>query len=107
MLIHPDTQLKYQLGVQDIANLIAAQAIELPAGTLEGHETSYQIRFDNVRKTAKELADLVIINTSGGGEVKLGDIARIENTFEKREERILPKDTQLTIHHPRRRFAGA
>lgn len=53
VLIHPDTQRKYQLGVQDIANLIAAQAIELPAGTLEGSETSYQIRFDNVRKTAE------------------------------------------------------
>lgn len=88
VLINPDTKLKYQLSVQDIANLIAAQAIELPAGTLEGSETSYQIRFDNVRKTAQELADLVIINSPGGGEIKLGDIARIENKFQNREERI-------------------
>jgi len=88
VLINPDTQLKYQLSVQDIANLIAAQAIELPAGTLEGSETSYQIRFDNVRKTAEELADLVIINSPGGGEIKLGDIARIEDKFEKREDRV-------------------
>ncbi len=88
VLIKPDTQLKYQLSVQDIANLIAAQAIELPAGTLEGSETSYQIRFDNVRKTAEELADLVILNSPSGGEIKLGDIARIEDRFEKREDRI-------------------
>ncbi len=88
VLIHPDTQRKYQLGVQDIANSIAAQAIELPAGTLEGSETSYQIRFDNVRKTVEELADLVILNSADGGEIKLGDIARIEEKFEKREERI-------------------
>lgn len=88
VLIHSDIQLKYQLGVQDIANLIAAQAIELPAGTLEGSETSYQIRYDNVRKTADELADLVIINSPNGGEIKLGDIARIEDRFENREERI-------------------
>ena len=88
VLIYPDTQLKYQLSVQDIANLIAAQAVELPAGTLEGSETSYQIRFDNVRKTAEELADLVIINSPNGGEIKLGDIARIEDKFEKREERV-------------------
>lgn len=88
VLIHPDTQLKYKLSVQDIANLIAAQAIELPAGTLEGNETSYQIRFDNVRKTAEELADLVILHSPNGGEIKLGDIARIEDKFEKREERI-------------------
>ena len=88
ILISPDTQLKYQLSVQDIANLVGAQAIELPAGTLEGSETSYQIRFDNVRKTAEELADLVILNSPNGGEIKLGDIARIVDKFEKREERI-------------------
>ena len=88
VLVHPDAQLKYQLSIQDIANLITAQAVELPAGILEGSETSHQIRFDNVRKTAQELADLVIINPPKGGEIKLGDIARIEDKFEKREERI-------------------
>ncbi|MCP4009612.1 MAG: efflux RND transporter permease subunit, partial [Proteobacteria bacterium] len=88
VLIHPDTQIKYQLGVQDIANLIAAQAIELPAGDLEGNETTYQIRFDNVRKTAAELTDLVILNSPEGGEIKLGDLARVVDRFEKNEERI-------------------
>ena len=88
VLIRPDTQQKYNLGVRDIAGLIAAQALELPAGILESTETSYQIRFDNARKTAAELADLVIINTPEGGEIKLGDIARIEDRFEKPEERI-------------------
>ncbi len=88
VLIHPDTQQKYQLGVQEIANLIAAQAVELPAGTLEGSEKLYQIRFDNVRKTAAELTDLVILNSAEGGEIKLGDIARVEDRFEKNEERV-------------------
>lgn len=88
ILIKPDTQLKYQLSVQDIANLIAAQSLELPAGTLSSDETEYQIRFENSRKTADELADLVIINTPKGGEIKLGDIATIEDQFEKLEERV-------------------
>jgi len=88
VLINPDTQLKYNLSIQNIADLIAAQAVELPAGTLEGSEASYQIRFDNVRKTAQELADLVIIDSDNGGEIKLGDIAHIEDKFEKRENRI-------------------
>ncbi|MCP4262005.1 MAG: efflux RND transporter permease subunit [Planctomycetes bacterium] len=88
VLVFPDTLLKYQLSVQDVANLIASQAIELPAGTLEADETSYQIRFDNVRKTAEELADLVILNTADGSEIKLSDIAHIVDKFEKREERV-------------------
>ena len=88
VLIDPDNLRKFQLSVQDIANLISAQALELPAGLLESRETSYQIRFDNVRKTAEELADLVFIHSPGGGEIRLGDIAKIEDKFEKREERI-------------------
>ncbi|MFW5450082.1 MAG: efflux RND transporter permease subunit [Methylophagaceae bacterium] len=88
VLIHPDTLLKYQLSVQDIANLIALQALDLPAGTLEGAETSYQIRFDNTRKTAADLADLVILNSADGGEIKLSDIARVEDKFEQREQRV-------------------
>jgi len=88
ILIRPDVQKMYGLGVNDIASLIAAQAIELPAGVLEARETSYQIQFDNVRKTADELADLIIINSPKGGEVKLGDIASIVDKFEKPEDRV-------------------
>jgi len=88
ILIQAEALKKYQLSVQDIANLIATQDLELPAGTLEATETSYQIRFDNVQKTADELANLVIINTEKGAEIKLGEIAKIVDKFEKPEERI-------------------
>jgi len=88
VLIHPDTQKKYNLSVQEIADLIAAQALELPAGILEATEASYQITFDNVRKTIDELSELVILNTAEGGEIRLGDIATIVDRFEDPEERI-------------------
>jgi len=88
VLVHPDTLLKYQLSVQDIANLISTQALDLPAGTLEGSETSYQIRFDNVRKTAQQLANLVLLNSADGAEIRLGDIARVVDKFEFEEDRV-------------------
>ena len=88
VLIRPAALRKYQLSVQDIATLIANQALELPVGLVETTETAYQIRFDNVRKTADELAKLVIINLDKGGEITLGDIATIKDKFEKPEERI-------------------
>ncbi len=88
VLIHPDTLLKYQLSVQDIANLITSQALDLPAGTLEGSQTSYQIRFDNVKKSAEELENLVLLNSADGAEIKLRDIARVVDRFEFQEERV-------------------
>jgi hydrophobic/amphiphilic exporter-1 (mainly G- bacteria), HAE1 family len=88
VLVRPDIQQKYKLSVQDIADLIASQALILPAGILQGTETSYQIRFDNVQKTVDELASLVIINTVDGGEITLGEIATIKDKFSNPEDRI-------------------
>jgi len=88
VLVDSETMLKYRLSIQSIANLIQTQAVDLPAGTIESVDKAYQIRFSNARKTVEELADLVILNTDLGGEIRLGDIARIEDRFDLEEERI-------------------
>lgn len=88
VLVKPEAMIKYGLSIQNIADLIKSQAIELPAGILETQNKSYQIRFDNARKNADELAALVILNTDKGGEIRLGDIARIEDEFESKENRV-------------------
>ncbi len=86
--VKPEVLVQYQLGVEDIANLIRRQAIELPSGQLESDDTTYQIRFENARRTADELADLVIIHSADGGEIQLGNIATIEDAFESMEQRV-------------------
>lgn len=88
ILIPPDTLKKYNLSIQDIATLVGAEVVDLPAGKLDAAETSYQIKFDNSAKTADELANLIILNTADGGEIKLGDIAHITDRFETPEDRI-------------------
>lgn len=88
VLVDPETLLNFRLSVQSVANLIQSQAVDLPAGTVKSNDRSYQIRFSNTRKTAEELADLVILNTDKGGEIRLGDIATIEDRFDLAEARI-------------------
>jgi len=88
VLVDAETMLKYRLSIQDIASLIQSQAVDLPAGTIESSDKSYLVRFSNARKTVEELADLVILNTDKGGEVRLGDIAKIQDQFDLDEERI-------------------
>lgn len=88
VLVPPETQKAYGLSVQDIANLIGAQAVELPAGTLDTDTRSYQIELDNARLTAEQLADLIILETPSGGELRLGDIAEVHDRFELAENRI-------------------
>lgn len=80
--VKPSALQQYQLSIQDVANLIRSQSLDTPAGAVEADRRSYQIRFENLRRTADELADLVILNTDKGGQLRLGDIAKIHDRFE-------------------------
>lgn len=87
VLVKPQILRQYQLSIQDIARLIKDQAIDLPAGIVEGEQQSYQIRIENQRRTVDELAELVILNSEKGGEIRLIDIADIVNEFTDEEMR--------------------
>ena len=84
-----DRMMKYQLSVADIADAVAAQGLDLPAGSLETRERDILIRFTEERTTIKALEDLVVISSSAGLEIRLGDIARIQDQFQDEENRIL------------------
>jgi multidrug efflux pump subunit AcrB len=79
---------RYGLNLQDLASLIAKQDLDLPLGSIETNEIETQLRFSDERRNAFDLAELIVIKGSQGNEVKLGDIARISNTFEFVEDKI-------------------
>ncbi|MCW8908203.1 MAG: efflux RND transporter permease subunit, partial [Sedimenticola sp.] len=64
---------QYGLSMSDIANSVARQGIDLPAGTLETTERDLLIRFTDLRRSPAELADLRVVGTSSGAEIRLGD----------------------------------
>ncbi len=82
VLVKPETLKQYNLSIQNIADLLAKQALDTPAGILESKDSLYQIRFENLRRTPQELADLVVLSSGNGGEIRLADIATIEDEFE-------------------------
>ncbi len=79
---------QYGLSITDIANRVSNQAIDLPAGNVTTQYRDHQIRFTDQRRTPEELADLIIIHGDRGSELRLGDIATINDTFELTEDRI-------------------
>lgn len=87
VLIDAETLSQYNLSIQEFANLIRAQSVDMPAGILEGRDRSYQIRFENERRSVSELADLIILDNSQGGQLRLGDFARIVDDFTDQEKR--------------------
>ncbi len=90
--VNPEASRKYRLSVSDIANLVAANALDLPAGDIQTTSGSYQIRFENARRTADELEDLVILSTANGGEIRLGEVAQVVDRFENPEDVVLFND---------------
>ena len=85
--VKAETLRRYRLSIQDIAALIRRQAVDLPSGILESEQRSYQIRVENSRRSAAELADLIILNDDRGGQLRLGDIATISDEFSDPELR--------------------
>ncbi len=81
--------IQFGLSVTDITTRIAAQSVSLPAGTVETPEGDVLIRFTDQRKTPLELADLVVISSGTGGQVRLGEIASITDRFELDEDKVV------------------
>jgi HAE1 family hydrophobic/amphiphilic exporter-1 len=86
--IKAETLRRYRLSVQDIADLIQQQAVDLPAGILETDQRWYQIRVENQRRSVAALTDLVVLNDVKGGRLRLGDIATIADEFTDPEMRV-------------------
>jgi hydrophobic/amphiphilic exporter-1 (mainly G- bacteria), HAE1 family len=80
---------RYHLSISDIAATISRQGIDLPAGLLKTHDRDLLLRFTDLRRTTEELAGLVVVGAATGGQIRLGDIAKISDRFELEEEKIL------------------
>ncbi|MGG5889550.1 efflux RND transporter permease subunit [Falsiroseomonas sp. HC035] len=72
------------LTVQDVEDAIRRENIELPGGRIEGSARELTVRTDT-RISQPEQFRQVVLARSGGGQVLLGDVARIE---------VAPEDTR-------------
>ncbi|MEO0702770.1 MAG: efflux RND transporter permease subunit [Pseudomonadota bacterium] len=76
-----------QLGISlsDIAGIIARQNVDQPVGEIASESGSTLLRFTAERRNLHDYANIVIVSNDAGGEVRLGDIATITDTFEDAE----------------------
>lgn len=89
--LSPQALLQHGLSTIDIVNAIKQQSINSPVGDIETREEEILLRFVEQRRNPLALGSLVITGAQGGGEILLGDLARISDTFEFAEEKILFK----------------
>ena len=78
-----------RLTVPMVAEAIAAQSQEMPLGIIETGERDILLRFDEKRRTPEELEKMVVWAGPKGAEIRLGEIASIEDLFELNEQKIV------------------
>jgi len=76
------------LSLQELANLIAKQDVDMPVGAIETRYRETQLRVNDERRTAAELAQLVLFTGENGNEVRLADVASVIDTFENLEDKV-------------------
>jgi len=86
--VSSDNLRRYGLSMQSLANLISKQDLDLPVGSIETNYRETQLRFSDERRSVSELAELIVLSGENGSEVRLGQIATIEDSFEVAEDKI-------------------
>ncbi|MGM0584406.1 MAG: efflux RND transporter permease subunit [Pseudomonadota bacterium] len=76
------------LGLDDIARTVTRRNLDAPVGEVETRDGVILLRVTDERTRPEAFADLVVASSPAGGVVRLGDIARIERAFERRETRV-------------------
>ncbi len=79
----PQTTLEaYGLSLPEVAAQVSAASIELPSGSIKTKSGELLVRVAERRKNSREFEDIILRSTSDGSEVRLGEIARIQETYE-------------------------
>ncbi len=87
--IPANTLMQYGLSVDRVAEIVANQSVDLPAGDVKTTDRDVLVRFTDERKNPKDFENLIVVGGRGGGEVRLGDIAFITDLFELDEDKII------------------
>ncbi len=88
---------RHGLSITDVADVVGRQSLTLPGGVVETRDADVLVRFDDERLTPRTLAELVVIGSPGGGQVRLGDIATITDTFKTAEDQAVFQDQRAAL----------
>jgi multidrug efflux pump subunit AcrB len=84
--IASETLQQYGLSISDLANRIQQENVSIPAGTMRSDLSESSIRFDQLAKHVDDIGALMINSTT---QLRLRDIATIEQKFALEEDKIL------------------
>ena len=80
----PATELRrLDMSLNDVAERIGSESIDLPAGQVFSGNVSRQIRSEGLARNAAEVGNIEIMSADTGEKLKLKDIAKVYEAFEE------------------------
>ncbi|WP_323844517.1 efflux RND transporter permease subunit [Microbulbifer magnicolonia] len=79
--VRRDDLRRYGLSLPDVAQLVRNAAVDVPAGGVKSEAGEILVRVTERRDWAREFGDIVVIQGSGGGTVRLRDVATIRDAL--------------------------
>lgn len=89
VLLDEEAMQRHGLDHRQLASRIGDEALDLAGGRLTTAEGEWLIRYQGRRDEAREFAELPILATPDGGQLRLGDIARVERGFAETDREVL------------------
>ncbi|TGL35421.1 efflux RND transporter permease subunit [Leptospira koniambonensis] len=81
ILVNADKLKQYQLDLSDITRTIRTRNINLPAGSVDS-EDAFDLRIDGEFKQPSEIGKIPVRTNDIFSTVRIGNLARVEDTFE-------------------------
>ena len=88
---------RFDLSVKAVADIVASQSRDIPAGGIETSQRDMLLRFVEQRTTPRQLEEVVIKSGDAGAEITLGDIGRVVDVFEADEEKTMLRDQRAGL----------
>jgi len=73
---------RYGLSFDSISAAVKRASLDLPAGSVESQDGEILIRTQGLMRTGKEYEDIAVLTKTDGTTLKLGEIAKVRDTFE-------------------------
>lgn len=81
--VDPKKLEAYNLTVEQLGNIIAAENVNIPSGTIDIGNNTFNIKADGEFTSSEDDLRRVVISNAGGRTVMLSDVAQIRDTLEK------------------------
>ena len=69
----------YGLSVAQVTNSIKASNLDFPTGNMKDEDNQYVIRVAGKFTNTEEMGDIIVGKSKSGGEIRLKDIAEVED----------------------------